>query len=205
MSKLSVAIQIEALASAVGCIVMVDCAQSVVTGNTFNGCNVRGHIIVKASNDANKVGPAAITGNVGSSGGPGIIIRGLVNPSVTGNSFRCVSGSFVGMGEVACANSVISGNNISMSDGQCGVYSSGSATMVNGNHIQSGTTTGYGIQFYQAASPRSSMNVIAGFTADKQVYLDSTTASGRHCEPFATLAKAAAASGTNYTPTGVAM
>ncbi|HHW0480903.1 TPA: hypothetical protein ACURJP_003708 [Escherichia coli] len=193
---------VEALGSAVGCIVMVDCGQSVVDGNTFNGCNVRGHIIIKASSDANKVGPASVTGNTGSSGGPGIIIRGLINPVVSGNSFRTVSGSFLGIGEVACTNALINGNNINMPDGQCAIYSSGYNTAVNINHLQSSATTGYGVQFYQANIPRSSMNIIGGFTADKQVYLDSSTASGRHCEPFATLAKAGAASGTNYTTTG---
>ncbi|WP_336479325.1 phage tailspike protein [Escherichia coli] len=191
---------VEALASAVGCIVMVDCGQSVIAGNTFVGCKVRAHIIVKSSNDASKVGPASITGNTGSSGGPGIIIRGLVNPVVSGNSFRTISGSFLGIGEVACANALINGNNIHLTDGQCAIYSSGAATAINCNHIQSGITTGYGIQFYAAGSPRSSMNVVSGFTAASQVYLGSTTSGGRHCEPFATISKAAGASGKNYTP-----
>ncbi|WP_336479374.1 hypothetical protein [Escherichia coli] len=195
----------EVLTSAIGCIVTVNCSQVAITGNSFAGCNVRGHIICKASVDANKVGPTTITGNVGSSGGPGIVARGLLNSTISGNSFRVVGGAFYGIAEVLGSSVIVSNNNIQMADGEAAIYSSGILTTVNGNLLQGATASGYGIRFVAASSPRSSMNTVNGFTASQQIYLDTTTGSGRHCEPFATLAKASGASGTNYTPTGTSM
>ncbi len=188
------------LTSAIGCIVTVNCSQVSITGNSFAGCNVRGHIICKTSVDANKSGPVSITGNVGSSGGPGIVARGLLNSTISGNSFRVTSGSFYGIAEVLGSSVIVSNNNIQMADGEAAVYSSGLLTTVNGNLLQGAMASGYGIRFVAASSPRSSMNTVSGFTASQQIYLDTTTSSGRHCEPFATLAKASGASGTNYTP-----
>ncbi|EPH7678889.1 hypothetical protein ACS3YE_001018 [Escherichia coli] len=195
----------EVLTSAIGCIVTVNCSQVSITGNSFAGCNVRGHIICKTSVDANKSGPVSITGNVGSSGGPGIVARGLLNSTISGNSFRVTSGSFYGIAEVLGSSVIVSNNNIQMADGEAAVYSSGLLTTVNGNLLQGAMASGYGIRFVAASSPRSSMNTVSGFTASQQIYLDTTTSSGRHCEPFATLAKASGASGTNYTPTGTSM
>ncbi|WDB23180.1 phage head-binding domain-containing protein [Escherichia albertii] len=190
----------EVLTSAIGCIVTVNCGQVVITGNSFAGCKVRGHIICKTSIDADKKGPVSISGNVGSSGGPGIVARGLLNSTISGNSFRVVSGCFYGIAEVLGISVIVSNNNIQMVDGEAAVYSSGLLTTVNGNLLQSAGSTGYGIRFVAAPSPRSSMNTVNGFTASKQIFLDTTTSSGRHCEPFATISKAAGASGKNYTP-----
>ena len=190
----------EVLTSAVGAIVTVDCSQIGITGNTFAGCDCRSHIICKASSDANKVGPVAISGNVSSSGGCGVVIRGMLNAAVSGNSFRVVTGGYYALVEAACTYANITGNSLQIQVGSAGVYSSGQGTSVNSNYLQSAAVTGYGVQFVNASSPRSSMNTVTGFLPDSGIYLDGTTSSGRHCEPFATIRKAAGASGANYTP-----
>lgn len=196
----------EALGSAVGCIVIVDCVNSTASNNTFSGCNARSCIIVKSSIDGTTIGPATVTGNTSTNSCGIIILRYLNNATATGNSCRTVAGSFYGVSELGCVDSVIANNTINLNNGQAGIYSqSGTATTVSLNTIRSSITTGYGIQFYAAASPRSSMNVVTGFTSSTQVYLDSTTSSGRHCEPYSTLGKASGASGTNYTPAGTPM
>lgn len=193
----------ETLTSAIAPVILVNCGQSAITGNSFAGCQCRANIVFKASVDANKVGPVSITGNVGSSSGAAIVIRGAINSTVSGNSFRCVAGSFYGIAEVAGLNVSINGNTVQIADGAAAIYAaSGTSTTISSNNILSGVSTGYGVQMLNETAPRTSMNAVTGTTAAKQIYLDGTTSSGRHCEPFATLAKATGASGTNYTPTG---
>ncbi|EMF2458104.1 hypothetical protein V3G50_001521 [Escherichia coli] len=193
----------EVLTSAIAPVILVNCGQSSITGNSFYGCQCRSNIVFKTSVDANKVGPVAITGNVGSSGACGIVVRGAINSVVSGNAFRCIAGSYYGIAEVAGQNVSITGNTIQVQDGVAAIYAgSGTSTTINANNILSNVSTGYGVQMLNETAPRTSMNAVTGATAAQQVYLDGTTSSGRHCEPFATLAKNASASGTNYTPTG---
>lgn len=194
------------LTSAEGCIVCVDCSGVTIDNNTFISCLVNGCIIVKSGTDGTLRTGVTLTGNSSRGSGPLAVIRYMRNVIVNSNSAVVTAGSYFGIGEFGNTDAVLSGNTILMEDGQCGGFSQVSTASVwSGNNIRSALTTGYGIQFYAALSPRSSMNVVSGFTAAQQIYLDSTTSGGRHCEPFSTIAKASGASGTNYTPTGVAM
>lgn len=196
---------VNGLAGAVGCIVCVDCPLVVAAGNNFVNCLVNACIIVKSGTEGTLIDNAVISNNVSRGSGPICVARYIRGVSITGNVGRMAAGSFYGIGDVLNTDVTISGNDVSMPDGQCGIYSSSNTPLVTGNNIRSALTTGYGIQFYAAISPRSAMNQISGFSATQQVYLDSTTSSGRHCEPFATVAKASGASGTNYTPSGTAL
>lgn len=195
-----------ALSSADGCLVAVDCINVSMTGNAFYGCPVAACMIVKSSVDGAPIGPVVISGNTASSCGAGVTLRATLNAVVTGNVFRAPANAWYAIGTHASSSPVISNNGIDCGATGivAGIYSSNSTfPLIVGNNIRSAIATGYGVQMYQDTAPRSALNHVVGFTAASQVYLDSTSTSGRHMEPFATLAKNAAASGINYTPAGV--